>query len=130
MTFVGGGDNGHEDVLGGSLNAANFRWRKKSTKLCVWIADAPGYGEIWETRPDNLDDRNAITDALFKLKCKIGVDAALFLKTNEEPGDVDKYAQAMKVNARWEKERLSLLCVWFFNMIYDINTWHEYFFFP
>jgi len=77
LSASGGGDD-PEDVKGGLQNAAEFSWRTKSTKVCVLILDAPGRGEIWNPGNPHIP---AITDALFDLKCNVGVDAFHVLKS-------------------------------------------------
>ena len=92
LFFSGGGDR-QEDFVGAASIAADFNWSKTATKILVAVADYQGR-EDFEVEGS---DRKNITDVLFKLKCEIGVDAGLFLKTNTR-SDLNNYADALKVN--------------------------------
>jgi len=93
-----GGGDGPEDFVGGAIMAADFNWSKTATKILVAVADYQGR-EDFEVEGS---DRKNITDVLFKLKCEIGVDAGLFLKTEYTevedipPPKLDPFVRGLK----------------------------------
>merc|ERR1719511_254425 len=98
LSAEGGGD-GPEDVEGALNNAGDFTWRVNATKVCVLIVDAPGHGEIWNAGDDKIP---GITNALFELKCNIGVDAFQVLKIGSSTmeSEMNQYFDAMELIAR------------------------------